>query len=704
MIVIVAEKPSVARSIARVVGATDKKTGYIEGNGYQVTWCYGHIVELYDAQEYDESYKKWSEDDLPIIPRPFKIKVKEDKKEQFNVIKSLFDDADEIIEATDAEREGELIFRLVYKMSGCRKPFKRLWISSLEDSAIREGLDNLKDGSEYDDLYDAARSRQEADWLFGINLSRFYTCRYKNKLTTGRVQTPTLNMIVKRFLEIQNFKPVPYYIVTADNGDYKVKRREDERSDADRVMKECANATGRVKKVEKTKKTEKAPTLYDLTTLQRDANRILGLSAKETLDIAQALYEKQLVTYPRTNCCYIPSDMKDSTEDVLNKLIERGLFKKVPNIESYDIDVSRTVNDKKAQDESHPALIPTENVTLKVLGELDQDAQNILALIVWRLLIASGSPYIYESTKVIVDIKGYDFTCDGRTVIDGGFKIFLDAMDEDADPDEKKKEKDDIVPDVSEGDPYQVEKIDLDQKFTKPPAHYTEDTLLQQMETCGKKIDDEELRDAMKEKGLGTPATRAGIIENLITTGYVERSKKKLIPTEKGITFISLVTDKIKSPDLTAEWEYNLSLVQHGELDREVFMEDIEDFLKTFIPDERKKPVKNADAFVPVFGKCPHCGGDVLKGKYGLYCKSKCGMIFSRIRKVELTDSQWKKLLDGQKVLMKGLVSEKTGKTYDAYFVPAGIREFESEKDGETVTRYALNVDLEFPDKNNKKK
>lgn len=700
MKLVVAEKPSVAKSIAEVIGANARQDGYLEGNGYCVTWCYGHLIELYNADEYDPELKKWEIKDLPIIPEPFKTKPQDSTKAQYEKIKSLMKEADEIICATDAGREGELIFRLVYEQAGCRKPVKRLWISSLENSAIRNGFNNLKPESEYDNLYMAAKARQEADWLLGINLTRLYTCQYRVLLACGRVQTPVVNLIVERENEIKNFKSVPYWVISAELENFTVTRKENTKEDLEKCLTDCEGKPCKIRDVQKKKVNENPKPLYDLTSLQQDANRLFGLSAQETLDILQGLYEKKLTTYPRTDSRYITGDQKKSVTELIETLRSRGFYKGVSDFGGLSID--RVINDRKVTD--HHAILPTVEVTEDKYNTLTDNEKHILSLVIWKLLLAVGPTYVYEATKVIGDIDKYEFTCDGRKDIIAGFKEFERAFKAFLGISGKTEE---VLPEVKAGEEYPVKALTSEEKETLPPKRYTEATLLSAMETCGKKMDDLELKEAMKDKGLGTPATRAGIIESVIKSKYIERQKKNLVPTEKAFKFISICTDVIKKPELTGKWEYQLALIQKGELNKDTFLNEIKVFLESFI---KTSEIKSGVTFegaggagLKVLGKCPKCGADIVSGKYGAYCKNKCGMYLGRVMGQTLTDSQISKLLDGKKVLMKGLVSKKSGKTYDAYFVPAGIEAFSyTNKEGKTVSGYQFKIEYEFP-KNTKK-
>lgn len=693
MKIIVAEKPSVAKGIAEVIGADERHNGYIEGNGYRVTWCVGHLIELCNADEYDSSLKKWNVLDLPIIPDPFKTKVSSGTKDQFETVSELINanDIDEVIEATDAGREGELIFRLVYYKSMCKKPVKRLWIASLEATSIRNGLKNLKDFTEYDNLYKAAQARQEADWLLGINLTRWYTCSYNILLAAGRVQTPTVNFIVEREREIQNFKPVPYWVLTADLGEFSVSRKETEPADAKACENACKNGTAVITSVEKKEVSENPKPLYDITSLQQDANRIFGYSAQETLDTAQSLYEKRLSTYPRTDSRYITEDQRNSVSDLIDTLRARGFYNGI-EIGKYNLD--RIINDKKVSD--HHALLPTVEVTEEKLNALTEKEKNVLTLILWKLIIAVGPTYVYETTQVKADINGYSFECSGKKDITAGFKTAERAFKNVLGLSDKS---DILLPDIQNGAKYSVKALSSEEKETTPASRYTEATLLSAMETCGKKINDLELKDAMKDKGLGTAATRASIIESIIKNGYIERRKKVLIPTDKAFQFIDVCTDMIKKPELTAKWEYQLAQIQKGELDIDTFLTEIKIFLKDFV---RTAKVDNSKVFskYKTLGTCPKCGSDVCLGKYGAFCSGKCGFTVNSAYGKAFTETQIKTLLAGKPVTHKGLVSKKSGKTYDAILTPTGVSSFTyTGKDGAEKTGYGFDYKMAFPER-----
>lgn len=678
MKVIIAEKPSVAKGIAKVVGAFKSCDGYCEGNGYQVTWCFGHLLTLFDAEDYDELYKKWDVSMLPIIPGQFKCKLitRDGIKKQFNTIRSLINAAgcEEVIEATDAGREGELIFRLVYYAAGCKKPFKRLWISSLEESAIRDGMKNLKPGSDYDPLYQSAISRQRADWLLGINLSRYYTVTYNSKLPCGRVQTPVLALIVNRDEEIKNFKPEPYYVLTADLGGFEAKRKEETKERAEACLKNCKGGTAKTVKAE-TKTCKSAPDkLYDLTTLQRDANKYFGYSAKDTLDNLQQLYEAKLATYPRTDSRYLTKAQEGSTKTLINDLVSKGLYQGISSL-SVEPDIKRVINDAKVSD--HHAILPTVEITKEKLAGLDEKQKNILLLVMWKLIIATGPVHTYESTDAEFDINGCIFVSKGKKILDAGFYAYQIRMLQAVGKSGTIKEN--ILPDIKVGQTFPVKDLTMEELFTTPPARYTENTLLGAMETCGKTIDDEELKEAMKGKGLGTPATRAAIIEGLVKTGYIERKKQQLIPTEKGIGFIKIVDPKLKEPKLTGEWEFALTEIAEGKYSSSDFLKEIEDFLKAFMSEARSKApatasVVNQVSDMKTVGVCPKCGKPVVERPKCFSCSAGKGVcdfviwrtIGSREYPKILSAAQAKKLLETGMTDKINDIMSKSGKPFSA--------------------------------------
>ena len=698
MELVIAEKPSVAQSIAAVLGATQRKDGYLEGNEYLVSWCVGHLVELAQPESYEEAWKKWSYESLPIIPQEWQHEVKSDTKAQYQILKKLMHDdrVDAVVCATDAGREGELIFRLTYNMAGCRKPMKRLWISSMEESAIRDGFHNLRPGSDYDNLYHSALCRQEADWLVGINGTRLFTVLYGGKaLKVGRVQTPTLAMLVDRESKIMNFKKEAYYMAhIMGNGLDAVSEHISDKTEAERIAGACENGQALVTSVIKEEKWVAPPKLYDLTTLQRDANRLFGFTAKQTLEYTQSLYEKKLVTYPRTDSQYLSDDMEGTAKNVIEAIFNSLLFEQ--NI-MFNPDIKRILNSKKVTD--HHAIIPTMEIIKQDLKAIPESEMKILSLCANRLLCAIGEKHIYNSTKAEITCNNTVFKVSGKEVWKNGWKEFEDffknsykTTEDKSDAEEEKK-----LPELCEGMTIMVEQTKVSEHFTQPPKHYTEDSLLSAMERAGS----EDMGDDVERKGLGTPATRADIIEKLVKDGFVKREKKQMIPTEDGMKLITVLPDVVKSPKLTADWENALTLVAKGEMEREDFMADIEamvsDLIHTYheVSDEQKKMFAQEQK---VLGKCPNCGGQVVKGKYGAYCTNKCGMNVSRIMGVALSDEQVEKLLAGKKTLLKGITS-KAAKKYDAYIIPNGTEEYHYTKDGEEKSGVQFKFVMEFPQK-----
>ena len=696
MQLVIAEKPSVAKSIADVLGALDRQDGYFEGGDYLVSWCVGHLIELAEPESYGEQWKKWTYESLPVNPEHWQYEIKEDTKEQYDVLYGLLHDSrvDEVVCATDAGREGELIFRLVYNMASCNKPMKRLWISSMEESAIREGFENLKPGSDYDHLYHSALCRQEADWLVGINGTRLFTVLYGGKvLKVGRVQTPTLAMLVEREAKIMNFKKEQYFMAhILCGGVDAATERIDSKTEAENVAGACLNGQALVTSVTKEEKTVAPPKLYDLTTLQRDANRLFGFTAKQTLEYTQSLYEKKLCTYPRTDSQYLSDDMEQTAGNVIEAIFGSILFEEN---RMFNPDIKRVLNSKKVTD--HHAIIPTMEIAKADLAALPETERKILSLVANRLLCATGEKHLYETVKAELSCGGYTFAASGKSVLKNGWKDFEDAFKRSFKTMEDKEQEDKKLPELSEGQTFDGVQTKISEHYTTPPKHYTEDSLLSAMERAG----NEDMSDDVERKGLGTPATRADIIEKLVKDGFVKREKKQMIPTDDGMKLITVLPDVVKSPKLTADWENALTLVAKGEMEREDFMADIEamvsDLIHTYheVSDEQKKMFAQEQK---VLGKCPNCGGEVVKGKYGAFCKNKCGMNVSRIMGVSLSDEQVESLLDGKKTLLKGLTS-KAGKKYDAYIIPSGTEEYHYTKDGEEKSGVQFKFVMEFPNK-----
>ncbi|MEG1432688.1 DNA topoisomerase 3 [Eubacterium sp.] len=568
MKLVIAEKPSVAIAIAKVIGATKKKDGYYEGNGYKVSWCVGHLIQMANPESYDEKYAEWSMADLPIIPKEYKYEITKSTKKQFAILKKLMNDKeiDTVINACDAGREGEAIFRLVYNQANCKKKMKRLWISSMEDNAIKKGFDNLKDGSFYDNLFESAGARAIADWLVGMNLSRLYSCLYKQNYSVGRVQTPTLAMIVKRDDEIANFKKEKYFTVELDLDGFSLSSdRIDDKTVAEQLLNLVGNTIEITNVIQKEKITK--PDLpFDLTTLQRECNKYFGYSAKQTLDYAQSLYEKKLITYPRTDSRCLTEDMIAST---INNIIGK-----------YDFDTGRiktVFNSKKVTD--HHAIIPTASSMNEDLASLPESELKVYELVLNKLHASVGYPLIENTTKIVAEFDGFEFTSSGKVIVDEGFTKYLKEYI-------KKKNEDIVLPDVKIGDRISIKDKEIKEKYTSPAKHFTEDLLLKAMELAGN--DALEKGVEVERKGLGTPATRAGIIENLIFKGFIERDKKNLIATHKGISLVMIVADTFKSAETTAKWEMELSDIAQGKSSKENFLEAIETEIKEVVLTYRK--------------------------------------------------------------------------------------------------------------------
>ena len=633
-ILIVGEKPSVSRAISAVVGASSAHKGYTEGNGYIVSWCVGHLVGLKFPNDYGNGWEqKWSFSQLPMIPNSWLFHVTDSTKAQYDLLKNLMnkDEVTEIICATDADREGECIFRYVYNMARCRKPVKRLWVSSLEESAIRKALSIMKPMSAYDNLFNAGYARARADWLVGMNGSRLFSVRYGDKLNIGRVQTPTLAMIVQRDAEVNGFIKQKYYTSDLNCGGFILSSaRIDDENAADALVSACDGCTVTISSVKREVKTDKAPKLYDLTTLQREANKAFGYTAQQTLDYTQSLYEGKLVTYPRTDSQYLSDDMAQTAFDVA-KLCDTYFGFGISHIP----DIKKVINNSKVS--GHHAIIPTSGISTADISSLPTGEKNILTLIATKLICATAPAHKYEAVKLTGICNGTEFTATGRTILDMGWKAYAKQSD--------KKNDEKSLPAVSEGQTFIVT-ASKGEHFTSPPKPYTEDTLLSAMERAGNEDYDEET----EKKGLGTPATRAATIESLVKNGYVERVGKQLRATDRGKELVKVVPDEVKSAKLTAEWESKLQQIEHGSLPETVFMSGIQQFIADMC---RKygsvdKSVSLSDGGHEPIGKCPKCGADVVKGKFGWYCKGKCGMNIAKVYGISLSDDQIKGLLDGK--------------------------------------------------------
>lgn len=662
MKLVLAEKPSVAKLLANIIGAKKYNDGYLSGNGYAVSWCYGHLAELAQAESYNESYGKWKYEDLPIIPETWQYAVSEDKRKQFEIVLGLMnsDDITEVINACDAGREGELIFRTVYNLADCKKPMKRLWISSMEDTAIKDGFNNLRPGSEYDNLYLAALCRSKADWLVGINATRLFSVLYHRTLNVGRVVSPTLAMIVQREADIKAFKSEPFYKTVLDFDGFKAEseRFTDEKS-ATAAAENCRREEAVVKSVERREKSEKAPTLYDLTSLQREANRLLGYTAQQTLDYLQSLYERKLCTYPRTDSKFLTEDMKNSVFEIVSisaTVVGLGSPK--------NINADKICNNKKVSD--HHAIILTKSVKNADIQSLIAGEREILKLIAKRTLCAVSEPYTYTETSAVISCGDRDFTVKGKSVTNLGWKAFV-----------KTDKADNILPELSEGQILKTNYISVTEGKTTPPKHFTEDTILSAMENAGK----DDMPEDAERNGLGTPATRASVIEKLISTGFVSRSGQKtanLIPGNIGASLITILPEELQSPLLTAEWEQQLLLIEKGELTPDKFMDSIMDMVNNLV--KNYTVVDGAEVLFPsgrpIVGKCPRCGGDVTESKKGYFCeKNDCRFAlwkdnrFLTSKRVSLTNKMAQTLLAYGKDYVSGIYSERTGKKYDAFIV-----------------------------------
>ena len=685
---VIAEKPSVARSIAGVIGADKKQDGYMEGNGYLVSWCIGHLVSLADAGTYDERFKKWRYDDLPILPQQWQYIIPDDKKKQFDTLRSLMErpDVTGLVCATDAGREGELIFRFVYQMAGCKKPFQRLWISSMEDAAIQDGFAHLKPGADYDNLYQSALCRAQADWLGGINATRLFSILYHKTLTVGRVQTPTLKMLVDREAKISSFQKEKYHIVQiAAGGMEAASERMGNADDAKALKAACETAQAVCVSVTREKKTEQPPRLYDLTTLQREANRLYGYTAKQTLDYAQSLYEKKLLTYPRTDSRYLTSDMAETASCVIHLAANVPSFDGISNFFPL---VETMISDKDVSD--HHAIIPTMEIEKADIKGLPLGERNLFLLVCCKLLCASAEPYVYEAVTATFDCGGHSFTAKGKRILSEGwreidriFRAFLKEKPADGDGG--------TLPDFTEGQTFDGAEVAVTEHFTQPPKPYTEDTLLSAMENAGK----DGIPDEAERKGLGTPATRAAIIEKLVAAGFVERKGKSLIPTKAGINLVTVLPEPLTSPMLTAEWEQKLTEIAKGGTDPDTFMDGIRTMVQEIVSTYSCISEDGKKLFAPekeVIGTCPRCGQPVYEGKKNFACSDRsCGFVlwkndrFWTSRKKELTKKMATDLLKKGRTNVKGMWSEKKQAAYDAAVIL-----------DDTGGKY-INFKLEFP-------
>ena len=675
---VIAEKPSVAQTIAAALGVKNKKDGYLEGGGYLISWCVGHLVQLSEAAAYGEQYRKWSYESLPILPEKWQYTVSKDKETQFNILKELMHRADvsEVVNACDAGREGELIFRFVYEVAGCKKPIRRLWISSMEDGAIRSGFDNLKDGREYDALFASALCRAKADWLIGINATRLFSCLYGKTLNVGRVQTPTLKMLTDRDAAISHFQKEKYYHVRLDlSGADAASERISDKAEADALKGACEAGKAVCVSLTREKKTAAPPKLFDLTSLQRETNRIFGYTAKQTLDLAQSLYEKRLLTYPRTDSSFLTDDMGGTAADIIALLCE-----KLPFMAGADFtpEIAKVLDSKKVSD--HHAIIPTMELAKADPDALPESEKNILTLAGARLLFATAEPHIYEAVTAVFSCAGTDFTARGKTVLAEGWKELerrYRATLKDKPEAEDGENEGVTLPELSEGQNFPNPAAKVTEHTTTPPKPHSEASLLSAMERAGNGDTDPDA----ERRGLGTPATRAAVIEKLVNSGFVERKGKQLIPTKDGNNLVCILPDVLTSPKLTAEWENNLTQIAKGAADPEDFMRRIEDMARELVRTYASVLDGKQDLFKtekPEIGKCPRCGSPVHEGKKNYYCSNRdCAFVmwkndrFFEERKIAFSPKIAAALLKSGKVNVKKLYSPKTGKTYDGTVVLA---------------------------------
>ncbi|CAM3811719.1 DNA topoisomerase [[Clostridium] scindens ATCC 35704] len=679
MKLVICEKPSVGAAVAAALGVTDKKDGYIENDEYIISWCIGHLVQLSEAAAYGEQYKKWTYDSLPILPQEWQYTVAADKGKQFNVLKDLMHrtDVSEVVNACDAGREGELIFRFVIEKAGCKKPFTRLWISSMETGAIRSGFEHLKNGRKYDALYHSALCRAKADWLIGINATRLFSCLYGKTLNVGRVQTPTLKMLVDRDAAITNFKKEKYYHVRlmlpgAEAASAKICAADE----ADKLKAACEASAAVCTSLVKEKKTIAPPKLFDLTSLQREANRIYGYTAKQTLDLAQTLYEKKLLTYPRTDSNFLTDDMSDTAKSIITLLCGKLPF--MAGV-SFMPELAKVLNSKKVSD--HHAIIPTMELAKADLTALPESEKNILTLAGARLIMATATPHTFEAVTAVFECAGQSFTARGKTILCEGWKEldrrYRATLKNKSETDDADRDTEKTLPPFTEGQTFENPAAKVTEHDTTPPKPHNEASLLSAMERAGSEDTDPDA----ERKGLGTPATRAAVIEKLVKGGFVERKGKLLLPTKDGINLVCVLPDTLTSPQLTAEWENNLTQIAKGKADPAAFMEGIEDMarelVKTypFLSDTDKERFKEEK---PVIGKCPRCGENVYEGRKNYYCSNKeCSFTmwkndrFFEERKTVFTPKIAAALLKSGKVNVKKLYSPKTGKTYDGTIVLA---------------------------------
>ena len=657
---VIAEKPSVAMSIAKVLGATARKEGHMEGGGWLVSWCVGHLAELAEPAVYDPRYGKWRREDLPILPENWRFNVGQDKRGQFDTLRTLLrrEDVSEVVNACDAGREGELIFRTAYHLAGCTKPMKRLWISSMEDGAIREGFSNLRSGRDYDGLHQAALCRQKADWLVGINATRLFSVLYNRTLNVGRVMSPTLALIVQREAEIAAFTPKPFYTVELDCGGMTATgERISVKKAASALAASCEGSAAAIQTAERRERSEKPPALYDLTTLQREANRALGYTAQQTLDYLQALYEKKLCTYPRTDSRFLTDDMESAVPALVSAAAA------VCGLDAPgEVLASQVCNSGKVTD--HHAVVPTRSAAAADLSALPLGEREVLRLVSLALLRAVCPPYRYAETAVVVECAGHSFSAKGKVLLDAGWRTYAELPQDAALPDG-----------LTEGLELPVEAVRVKTGKTAPLKHFTEDSILASMETAGAG----DMPEDAERRGIGTPATRAAILEKLVASGLVERKKAKkitnLLPTQAGSSLVTVLPEALQPPLLTAEWEQRLGEVERGTLAPEDFMDGIAALVRDLVRDYQ--PVSGWEVLFPsdreTVGPCPRCGGVVTENRKGFFCENReCRFVlwkdskFFSAKKKQLTKSVAASLLKAGRVKLTGCWSEKTGKTYDA--------------------------------------
>lgn len=670
---VIAEKPSVAQSYAKNLSAYKREDGYLEGESCIVSWCLGHLAEYAQPEEYDPKYEKWQFDDLPILPEAWKLKVSKDKKKQFEVIKTLMNrsDVEYLVNGCDAGREGELIFQRVYVLAGCRKPVKRLWISSMEDAAIQKGFQTMKSEEEYKNLCMAAVCRAQADWLIGMNGTRAYTTRYFKRLVVGRVQTPTLAMLAERQERIEHFQKEAFYKVALTDGKLTVVSENIANEEAAELLAAlCNGSTAVVTQMKKERKKSFPPKLYDLTSLQREANRYFGYTAKRTLDMLQELYEEKLVTYPRTDSQFVTEDMKDSVEELVEKM---PVLLSFVDYGQLGHGIKRVINNAKVSD--HHAILPTKEVVEKGIADLPADKKNLMMLICQQLVQATGEEYLYEQTDITVKCQEHDFKARGKIPVQMGFKEVEKAFKQlcvKAEPVEEKEKETSIPAGYEEGMRLFPVKAEKTTHYTSPPKPFNEDTLLAAMETAGNKEFDSET----EKKGLGTPATRASIIEKLVSSGYAQRKGKQILPSTEGKELVKVMPEYLKSAVMTAEWENQLLMMEKGQITDAQFMEEITSLVCKIlevcreIPEEERRRFQTARE---VIGKCPVCGCDVFEGKQNFYCSNRqCDFAlwkenrFLGSMEKNLDKKMARELLDKACTHVKGLYSKKKDMKFDA--------------------------------------